>query len=125
MSTPPPFEPVMPPPAVPPPSYSAPPANLPNHLVWNIVATVLATCFCCPIGLIGIVGIVYASQVNSKLAAGDIEGARQASNSAKTWAIVSSVLAVLGLLISAGMIMSMGGIEGYMQWLQSLQGMAG
>jgi hypothetical protein len=58
---------------------------VPNNLVWAI----LATLFCClPLG---IVSIVYASQVDGKRAAGDIAGAREASHKAKTWAIWSAV----------------------------------
>ena len=60
-----------------------PPPHVPNHLVWAILVTI----FCClPFG---IVSIVYAAQVNGKLAAGDIDGARQASSNAKTWVWVS------------------------------------
>ena len=43
----------------------------------------MATFFCClPFG---IVSIVYASSVNSKLAAGDVMGAQQAADKAQTW----------------------------------------
>ncbi|BAU07889.1 CD225/dispanin family protein [Fischerella sp. NIES-3754] len=57
--------------------------NVPTYLPQAI----LTTLFCClPFG---IVAIVYAAQVNSKLAAGDYEGAMQASKSAKTWCWVS------------------------------------
>ena len=60
-----------------------PPPYVPNHLVW----TILVTIFCClPFG---IVSIVYAAQVNGKLAAGDVDGARISSQNAKTWAWVS------------------------------------
>lgn len=63
----------------PPPAYSAPVRQIPNHLVGAI----LVTLFCClPFG---IVSIVYASSVNGKLAAGDIPGAQQAADKAKTW----------------------------------------
>lgn len=59
------------------------PPHVPNYLVQAILVTV----FCClPFG---IVSIVYAAQVNAKLEAGDIAGARQASANAKTWAWVS------------------------------------
>ena len=62
---------------------SGPPPHLPNHLVWAILVTI----FCClPFG---IVSIVYAAQVNGKLAAGDVDGARLASQNAKTWAWVA------------------------------------
>jgi hypothetical protein len=55
----------------------------PNHLAMAIISTVLC---CLPAG---IASIVYASQVNSKYAAGDYAGAVNASQKAKTWWIVS------------------------------------
>lgn len=66
-----------------------PSAQVPNYLVWAIVVTLL--CFLPT----GIVAIVYASQVGSKLAAGDIAGARESSNKAKMWTIVSAVIGVV------------------------------
>ena len=53
--------------------------TVPNYLIQSILATV----FCC--WPIGIVAIIFAAQVNSKLAAGDYQGAVDASNKAKTW----------------------------------------
>ena len=53
--------------------------QVPNHLVGAILVTLC----CCQI--FGIVAIVYASQVNSKLAAGDVEGARDSSRKAGAW----------------------------------------
>ena len=53
--------------------------NIPNYLVHAILVTV---CCCQPFG---IVAIVYAAQVNSKIAGGDIAGAQQASDTAKMW----------------------------------------
>ena len=62
---------------------AGPPPYVPNHLVWAILVTI----FCClPFG---IVSIVYAAQVNGKLAVGDVDGARSASQNAKTWAWVA------------------------------------
>ena len=52
---------------------------IPNYLVQAILCTV---CCCIPLG---IPAIVYSSQVNAKAAAGDIDGARVASNNAKKW----------------------------------------
>lgn len=66
---------------------------VPNHLVWSILATV----FCC--WITGIVAIVYASQVNTKLALGDYDGAVNASNSAKTWARVSLYIVVIQVVL--------------------------
>lgn len=50
-----------------------------NHLVPSILVTL---CCCLPIG---IVAIIYAAQVNSKLAMGDVAGAQMSANSAKMW----------------------------------------
>jgi Interferon-induced transmembrane protein/zinc-ribbon domain len=64
----------------PPPQSQAP---VPNYLA----PAILTTLFCClPFG---IVSIVYAAQVNGKLAAGDRAGALQSSQNAKTWAWLS------------------------------------
>lgn len=63
--------------------------QVPNHMVGAI----LTALFCCQIG--GIVAIVYAAQVNSKLARGDIEGARAASKTANTWITVNIITGVL------------------------------
>ncbi len=73
-------------PQAPPPSHMAPPqmagqpvGSVPNYLVQAILLTI----FCCiPFG---IVAIVYAAQVNGKLAVGDIYGATEVSNKAKMW----------------------------------------
>ena len=66
---------------------------VPNYLVQAI----LCTLFCCLPA--GIVSIVYAAQVNSKLAVGDRMGAIQSSENAKKWAWVS-----FGVGIAAGLL---------------------
>ena len=71
----------------------------PNHLVWAI----LTTLFCCLPG--GIVAIVYAAQVDSKFAAGDLAGAHQSSDNAKLWSMISAGVALAGLLGYLGLIM--------------------
>ena len=72
--------------------YGAVP-HVPNYLVQAILVTI----FCCLPA--GIVSIVYAVQVNGKVAAGDITGARAASQNAKTWAWISFGVALgLGVL---------------------------
>ena len=60
-----------------------PAETVPNYLVFAILVTV----FCClPTG---IAAIIYAAQVNTKLQAGDIAGAQQASKNAKMWVLIS------------------------------------
>jgi uncharacterized membrane protein YvbJ len=71
---------------------SQPPAVVPNYLVFAILSTVLC---CLPTG---IVSIVYAAQVNTKVAAGDVAGAAQASNNAKLWALISLGLGLLSIV---------------------------
>ena len=117
----------IPPPPPPPVVEPASPAPLPpavgpvpNHLVWAIVATVLGTCFCCPLGLLGIVAIVYAAKVNSLLNAGDLEGARRASATAKTWCWVATALAIIGVVFNA-IYFAMGGAAAYLEMLQKYQ----
>ena len=66
---------------------------IPNHLVWAIVTTL----FCClPLG---IVSIIYATQVDGKRAAGDIRGARESSEKAKFWAVLSACLMLVPMVL--------------------------
>lgn len=79
-----------------------------SNLVWAI----LATLFCClPLG---IVSIVYASQVNTKLAAGDVAGARDSADKAKKWAIYSAITAVVLMVLYVIFLFALGGL-GMMQ----------
>jgi interferon-induced transmembrane protein len=48
---------------------------------------------------LGIVSIVFSTQVNSKYAAGDLAGAQAASRKAKNFAIWSAVVGVVGTVI--------------------------
>jgi hypothetical protein len=67
--------------------------KVPNYLAQAI----LTTLFCClPFG---IVAIVYAAQVNSKVAAGDYAGAVEVSRKAKTWCWVSFGIGLAGSVI--------------------------
>jgi Interferon-induced transmembrane protein len=79
-------------PQQPPPQQFQPGARVQNYLVWAIISILL----CIPTG---IVAMVYSTQVNTKLSAGDLAGATKASNNAKIWCIVSTVLGVVGTLV--------------------------
>lgn len=57
--------------------------NVPNYLVQSILVTI----FCCLPS--GIAAIIFSSQVNTKLAVGDYDGARESSRKAKLWCWVS------------------------------------
>ena len=103
-----------------PPPASAAPGSIPNHLAWAIIATVLATCLCCPLGLVGIVAIVFSAKVNGLLAQGDIAGAQRASANAKTWCWVATALAIIGVVWSIYWYSS-GGMAQYQQILEQMQ----
>lgn len=83
--------------------YAAPQPvlNVQDHMVWSIVATVLAFlfCWCLPVPIaFGIVAIVKCSQANNKKLAGDYFGAQQAANTAKTWLFWTLGLDAAGLI---------------------------
>lgn len=88
----------------PPPPPSTAPVNIPNYLVFAILTTV----FCCLPA--GVVSIVYAAQVNGKIAAGDIAGAMAASKNAKLWAMISAGVGFAFIALYIVFIVIMGGI---------------
>jgi hypothetical protein len=82
---------------------------VPNYMVWSIISTVAGFLFCCLIGLpMGIVAIVFSTQVNKKLQMNDYAGALEASNKAKLWCIIASVASALGLIINIIVLLSGG-----------------
>jgi hypothetical protein len=85
------------------PSYYIPQQVYPPGAVPNYLVPAILTIFCCQ--PFGIVSLVYAAQVNSKLAMGDYPGAMDCSNRAKTWAMwgvgiwVALMLGYVGLIV--------------------------
>jgi hypothetical protein len=82
----------------PPPASSAGgSANVPNYLVPAIISI-----FCC--WPLGIVAVIFAAQVNGKVASGDIAGANDASKKAKLFSYISIgiglVVGVIYLLLT-------------------------
>jgi hypothetical protein len=79
---------------LPPSGYGMPMGTPPNNY---LVPAILATIFCClPFG---IVGIVFAAQVNSKWAVGDVAGANESAAKAKLWTWVSVGVSLAGLAL--------------------------
>ncbi|WP_081413002.1 CD225/dispanin family protein [Chitinilyticum aquatile] len=86
----------------------APKQEVPTYLLQSILVTL---CCCLPFG---IASIVFASQVNGKVAAGDIEGALESSRKAKMWAWIGFgaglVVNIVAVLINVGAAAAAGGM---------------
>lgn len=76
----------------PPPPPGTAPATVPNYLIPAIISL-----FCC--WPLAIVAIIFAAQVNGKVAAGDIQGAVDASKKAKLFSFLSIGLGGAVILI--------------------------
>ncbi|GAB2510827.1 CD225/dispanin family protein [Nocardiopsis aegyptia] len=74
-----------------------PPAGGPpkNYLVWNI----LGILSCIP--LLGIIGLVFSLQINSKWEMGDYAGAEGAAKTAKILGIIGLILFIIGAVVAA------------------------
>lgn len=83
-----------------PPASSGTPTTVPNYLIPAIISL-----FCC--WPLAIVAIIFAAQVNGKVAAGDIQGAMDASKKAKLFSYISIGLG-LGIAIIYGILMLLG-----------------
>ena len=68
--------------------------HVPRHVPSHLAGAILVTLFCCV--PFGIVGIVYAAQVGSRLAARDYAGAQHASKTASTWNTIALLTGLLG-----------------------------
>ena len=80
------------------------PGGYPQHIPNYLVQAILVTIFCClPLG---IVAIIFAAQVNGKVAAGDIAGAQSSSRTARILVIVCVVpgVVVIGIALLVGLL---------------------
>ena len=76
----------------PPPPPAGGSATVPNYLVPAIISI-----FCC--WPLAIPAIIFATQVNGKVSAGDIAGAQEASKKAKMFSFIAIGLGLAGILI--------------------------
>lgn len=88
-----------------------PPIYIPNYLAFAILVTI----FCCCI--FGIPAIVFAAQVNGKVAAGDIEGAMKSSRMAKIWCWVAIGVGLVNWII-CGIFWGIGFIFEFLKLMQ-------
>lgn len=91
-----------------------------NHLAIAIVGTVFGFCSPCCVGLIlGIISIVFSTQVDSKYDADDFYGAQDSSKNAKLLGIIAIVLGIIGLIYGIIQLATLG-IDGYMEKYQEI-----
>jgi len=74
-----------------PPPPAGAPINVPNYLVMSILSL-----FCCT--PLGIAAVIFAAQVNGKVAAGDTAGALDASKKAKMFSFIAIGLGLAGII---------------------------
>ena len=86
-----------------PPASSSAPASVPNYLIPAIISL-----FCCT--PLGIVSVIFAAQVNGKVAAGDIQGAMDSSKKAKLFSYIAIGLGLAGIICYILMFVIFGGI---------------
>jgi hypothetical protein len=84
-----------------PPPPAGAPVNVPNYLVLSILSL-----FCCT--PLGIVAIIFAAQVNGKVAAGDTAGALDASKKAKMFSFISIGLGLAAIVCYVLFVLLMG-----------------
>ncbi|MGI9526956.1 MAG: CD225/dispanin family protein [Weeksellaceae bacterium] len=80
-----------------------------NFMTLSIIASILGCCTCSFYGLsflLGLVGIYFASQVNTRFYSGDIYGAEKNANYAKILSLVAIGIVVASLAFQAYMYMA-------------------
>jgi len=73
--------------------WTPPPATGGTTTVPNYLVPAIVSIFCC--WPLGIVAIIFAAQVNGKVAAGDIAGATDASKKAKLFSFIAIGIGVV------------------------------
>jgi Interferon-induced transmembrane protein. len=100
------------------------PAKPDNNLVLAIISTVVSLITCCGwvscIGVIlGIIAIVFSTQVDNKYSARDYAGAESASKTAKLLSLIAFGTVALSIIFIIISIVLQGGISGFMEQYQN------
>ena len=78
-------------------NWTPPPAGGGSATVPNYLVPAIISIFCC--WPLAIPAIIFATQVNGKVAAGDIAGAEDASKKAKMFSFIAIGLGLLAILL--------------------------
>ena len=87
--------------------WSSPPGG--SATVPNYLGPAILSLFCCM--PLGVVGVIFAAQVNGKVAAGDIAGAMDSSKKAKMFSFIAIGLGLLLILCYIVFIVLIGGLS--------------
>ncbi|MDO8848159.1 MAG: CD225/dispanin family protein [Coriobacteriia bacterium] len=75
--------------------YTQPPTQPPKSGLGNAIAVTILCCL-----PLGIVSIVYATQVDKKWAMGDYAGSQQAAKKANMWASIAAAVGIVWIIVS-------------------------
>ena len=78
-------------------NWTPPPAGGASATVPNYMVPAIISIFCC--WPLAIPAIIFASQVNNKVQAGDVAGAQESSKKAKMFSFIAIGIGVVGILI--------------------------
>ena len=93
-----------------------------NWMPWAIVCTVLGVLSGCLTLIIGIFAIVWANKANNYYNMGNAARGRSANSSAKTLTIIGLIIGAISI-VGSSIWLASGGMERYLEMLQSLQNM--
>jgi hypothetical protein len=89
--------------------WNPPPAGGGTTTVPNYLVPAILSIFCC--WPLGIVAIIFAAQVNGKVASGDLAGAADASKKAKMFSFIAIGVGAFLILIYVIFIVFVGGMS--------------
>ena len=89
--------------------WSSPPPPGGSATVSNYLVPAILSLFCCM--PLGVVAVIFAAQVNGKVAAGDLTGAAESSKKAKMFSFIAIGLGLLLILCYIVFIVLIGGLS--------------
>ena len=89
--------------------WSSPPPAGGSETVPNYLVPAILSLFCCM--PLGVVAVIFAAQVNGKVATGDIAGAMDSSKKAKMFSFIALGLGVLVIVCYVLFIVLIGGLS--------------
>jgi hypothetical protein len=89
--------------------WSSPPPAGGSEPVSNYLVPAILSLFCCM--PLGVVAVIFAAQVNGKVAAGDIAGAMDSSKKAKMFSFIAIGLGLALILCYIVFIVLIGGLS--------------